>query len=74
MDQQEIVKILRTEGLDIAEDLAANAVIGAFELIRAMLPKINPILPMVVGPILDTIQPMALELIDRIDGEDDPEY
>ncbi|MBT8490690.1 MAG: hypothetical protein KJN62_06560, partial [Deltaproteobacteria bacterium] len=40
MDEKEIVKILKDEGLDIAEEMAVQAVKGAIKLIKEMLPKV----------------------------------
>lgn len=74
MDQKEIIDVLKEEGLDLAEDLAVQAVRGAFKLLKTMLPKVNPILPMVINPLLDQLEPMLLGIIDKIDGEDDPGY
>lgn len=74
MDQKEIVTILKTEGLDIAEDMAVQAIKGAFKLIGEMLPKVHPMLSLVVSPMLNELQPMLLAIIDKIDGEDDPGY
>lgn len=70
----EVVDVLKTEGLDIAEELAVNAVRGAIKLIKAMLPKVNPVVSIVVSPMLDTLEPILLGVIDKIDGEDDPNY
>lgn len=72
--KKEILQTLKGEGLDLAEELAANAVMGAFKLIKALLPKVNPVVAIVVGPMLDTLAPLILEAIDKIDGEDDAQY
>lgn len=74
MNQSEIIEILKEDGLDLAEDMAVNAVKGAFRLIKAMLPKVNPVVAMIVTPLLDQLEPILLGLVDKIDGEDDPEY
>lgn len=74
MNQQEVVDILKDEGLDIAEELAVQAVRGAIKLIKQMLPKINPLISMLIAPLLDQLEPMLLGIIDKIDGEDDPGY
>lgn len=74
MDQKEIVRVLKDEGLDIAEDMAVHAVKGAFQLIKTMLPKVNPVVALVMIPMLDTLQPLLLDVIDKIDGEDNPDY
>ena len=74
MNEKEIIEILRDEGLDLAEDMAVQAVKGAIKLIKSMLPKINPVVSMLLGPMLDQLEPILLGIIDKIDGEDDPEY
>lgn len=74
MDQKEIVEILKDEGLDIAEEMAVQAVKGAIKLIKQMLPKINPVVNMLLAPMLDQLEPVLLGIIDKIDGEDDPGY
>lgn len=74
MNQAEIIEILKEDGLDLAEDMAVNAVKGAFRLIKAMLPKVNPIVAVIVTPLLDQLEPVLLGLVDKIDGEDDPDY
>lgn len=74
MDSKEITDILRTQGLDVAEDLAVQSVKGALKLIRAMLPKVNPTMAMVLDPLLVALEPILLDMIDKIDGEDDPDY
>lgn len=74
MDKKEIVKVLKDEGLDIAEDMAVQAVKGAFQLIKSMLPKVNPMMAIVITPMLNTLEPVLLDVIDKIDGEDNPDY
>ena len=74
MENKEIVDILKTEGLDLAEDMAVNAVRGAIKLIKEMLPKINSIVAMLLIPLLDQLEPVLLGMLDKIDGEDDPNY
>lgn len=74
MENREIVDILKSEGLDLAEDLAVNAVRGAIKLIKEMLPKVNSLVAMLISPLLDQLEPILLGLLDKIDGEDDPGY
>lgn len=74
MESNEIVDVLKSEGLDLAEDMAVNAVRGAIKLIKAMLPKVNPVVSVLISPLLDQLEPILLGVIDHIDGEDDPEY
>lgn len=74
MDKTEITGILKTQGLDIAEDLAVEAIKGALKLIKTMLPEINPTVAMILNPMLVSLEPLLLDLVDKIDGVDDPEY
>lgn len=74
MERNEIVEVLKSEGLDLAEDMAVNAVRGAIKLIKAMLPKVNPVVSMLISPLLDQLEPVLLGMIDYFDGEDDPGY
>jgi hypothetical protein len=74
MDSKEIIEILQKEGLEVAEDMAVEAVRGAIRLIKAMLPKVHPILEGIIGPMLDQLEPVLLGIVDKIDGVDDPNY
>lgn len=74
MDKTEIVEILKEEGLEVSEELAVSAVRGAFRIIQALLPKLNPVVAIVVNPLLSQLEPMILDLIDKIDGKDNPGY
>lgn len=74
MDNKEITAILKSQGLEIAEDLAVQSVKGALELIKAMLPKVNTSLALIVVPMLSAMEPILLGLLDQIDGKDNPDY
>lgn len=71
MTNSDIVDILKDEGLDVAEELAMSAVRGAFALLKSVLPRINPILGVILVPMLEKLEPVVLEALDNIDGEDD---
>lgn len=71
MDEQAIVQILKDEGLDVAEELAMSAVKGAFALLRHLLPRVNTILGVVLVPMLDRLEPIIIDALDKIDGERD---
>jgi len=65
---------LKKAGLDIAEDAAVSAARAVIK----MLPKVvaateNKIDDMLI-PVLGILEPKLLELLDKIDGEDDPGY
>lgn len=67
-----IVDHFKAEGLDIAEEAAVALVKSAFKLIPAIaLATENKIDDMFV-PALGIIEPKVIELLDGIDGEDDP--
>jgi len=74
MDKELIIGALKEEGLDVAEELAVNALRAAFKLIRNVAPKAGPDIGFIVNTVLTYAEPKLLALIDRIDGEDDPEY
>lgn len=74
MEKSEIIDVLKEEGLDLAEDLAVNAVRGAISLIKTMLPKINSMVAILLIPLLDQLEPVLLDMLDKIDGQDDPTY
>ncbi len=71
MKKEEIVGILKEEGLDIAEDMAEVAVKAAFRVIAILIPKISNGLGAVIVPLLTYAEPLILDIIDKIDGEED---
>lgn len=74
MDKKEIVYILKTEGLDVAEDTAVAATRAAIKLLRTIVPKLSTGFGLALNLFLDAYEPKIFELIDKIDGEDDPSY
>lgn len=72
--KKDILATLKTEGLDVAEDMAVVSVKAAFALIKLIVPKFSTGLGVVIGPMVDLIEPQVLKLIDTIDGVDDPDY
>jgi len=70
----EILGVLKVEGLDVAEDMAVVAVRGAFALIRLLAPKVSITGGAMAAAMISIIEPKILELIDAIDGVDDPDY
>lgn len=72
--KKEILETLKVEGLDIAEDLAVVAVRSAFALIKLLVPKISSTGGAMASAMLAIVEPKILELLDKIDGEDDKEY
>jgi hypothetical protein len=74
MDQKEIKAILKTEGLDVAEEMAVTAVRAALKLLREIMPKVSTGFGLAFNLFLDAYEPKIFELIDKIDGKDDPGY
>lgn len=74
MNKTEVVEVLKTEGLDVAEDMAVNAVKAAFKILILLAPKVSQTAGAIIAPMLAVLEPRILELLDKIDGEDDPGY
>jgi len=71
MDKKEIVGILKTEGLDVAEDMAVVAVRSAIAILRVMMPKLSNGFGLAFNLLLDAYEPRILDLLDQIDGKKD---
>lgn len=74
MNKTEVVTVLKSEGLDVAEDMAVKAVRAAFKILILLAPKVSQTAGAIIGPLLAVLEPRILELLDKIDGEDDPGY
>jgi len=74
MNKTEVVTVLKSEGLDVAEDMAVNAVKAAFKILILLAPKVSQTAGAIIAPMLAVLEPRILELLDKIDGEDDPGY
>lgn len=73
-NQKEVIAVLKSEGMDIAEDMAVQAVKSAFKILILLAPKVSQTAGAIIAPMLAVLEPRILELLDKIDGEDDPEY
>lgn len=74
MNKTEVVEVLKTEGLDVAEDMAVTAVKSAVALLKVLIPKLSTGFGMAFNFFIDAYLPEILKMLDKIDGEDDPEY
>lgn len=74
MEKSEVMGVLKSEGLDVAEDMAVNAVKAAFKILILLAPKVSQTAGAIIAPMLAVLEPRILELLDKIDGEDDPGY
>lgn len=74
MNKTEVIEVLKTEGLDVAEDMAVTAVKSAVALLKVLIPKLSTGFGMAFNFFIDAYLPEILKMLDKIDGEDDPEY
>lgn len=74
MDKKEIVEVLKSEGLYVAEDAAVMAVKAAMKIIALLVPKVSNGLGALILPMLTYVEPLILEQIDKIDGKDSEKY
>lgn len=70
--KKELVELLKSEGIDVAEETVALVVKTAFTVAKVVLPKAAPQVAVFAVPILGLVEPQVMALIDKIDGEDDP--
>lgn len=73
MNKKEVVKILKEGGLDIAEDAAVSAVKSAIALLRVLLPKLSNGFGLAFNLLMDAYEIRIYDLLDEIDGKNDPE-
>lgn len=73
MDKKEIVGILKSEGLEIAEETAMAATKAALKLIREITPKFSSGGGFIINAFLDKYEERILAAIDKLDGEQDIE-
>ena len=72
--KDEIMNILKEEGLELAEDTVVQIVNVAFGIIERVVPKMNVGVGAIIVPIAMLLKPTLLTLVDKIDGKDSPEY
>lgn len=74
MQKEEIVNILKSEGLDVAEDLALVAIKASISLLKEVVPKVSKGFGGALIYFLSTYEDQIYELIDAIDGKKDGDY
>lgn len=74
MDKKQIVDTLKSEGLDVAEDLAATAARAAIKLMEELLPQVSKGFGLAFNLFIEAYKPRLFDLIDKIDGKKDLEY
>lgn len=70
--KKEIIAICKAEGMDVAEEAAVMAVNTAFSILQIVVPKVSVGAGAIVVPMIEVVKPKVMELLDKIDGEDDP--
>lgn len=71
MNKQEITAVLKSEGLDIAEDLAIEATRQAIKLLRVVLPQVSKGFGFAFSMFIDAYEGKIYEMLDKIDGKKD---
>lgn len=69
MNKAEITELLKTDGLDVAEDMAEAAAHGAIRLLRVLVPKVSVGFGFAFNMFMDGYEEQIFELIDKIDGK-----
>ena len=69
--KSEIVKILKEEGLDLAEETAKDAIIRGCSAIKRIVPLISAGVGAIIVPMVDFLEGKLLDLADKIDGKED---
>lgn len=69
MDKKEITDLLKTDGMDVAEDMAEAAARGAIRLMRVLVPKVSVGFGFAFNMFMDGYEEQIFELIDKIDGK-----
>jgi hypothetical protein len=71
---KEVIHIFKEEGLMVAEDMAVNAVKAVLRIVEMVVPKVSTGLGLAIGPLIRIYEPKILAMLDKIDGQDDPDY
>lgn len=69
--KDEINETLSSAGMDVAEEAAVMVVEAAFALMALLIPKVSNGLGAIIVPMIAIVKPRVLEMLDKIDGEDD---
>jgi len=70
----EVIGALKSQGLEVAEDVAVQLVKASFAIVTLLLPKVSKVMAPILVPAINLMQPKVLELVDLIDGKDNPDY
>ena len=70
--KQMLVDELKKEGLDIAEEAAVAAARAIIRVLPMIALKTENKIDDMFVPVLTIMEPKIMEMLDKIDGEDDP--
>ncbi|MCK5884213.1 MAG: hypothetical protein KAG61_11025 [Bacteriovoracaceae bacterium] len=70
----DILAVVKEAGIELAEETAVATVRQAFDIIEVLAPKISLGLGAMVPAMRRIIEPPILALLDKIDGQDNPDY
>lgn len=65
-----LVKELKAEGLDVAEDTAVAAVKAVFKVMPKVFVASENKFDDLLVPVLGVLEPKVMELLDKIDGKE----
>lgn len=71
MGKQEIIALLKTEGIEIGEDVAMAAAKGAIKLLRVLVPQLSRGFGLAFNLFLDAYEDKIYDMLDQIDGKKD---
>lgn len=74
MDKKAVTDILKSEGLEVAEELAVTSVRAAIKLLSELLPKLSNGFGTAFVLFMKAYEPELMKLLDKIDGKDNPAY
>lgn len=69
MDKKKLSEILKKNGLDVAEDVAASAIKSIFKALPEIAKETPNKIDDSLVPLLAIIEPLVLSFVDQIDGE-----
>lgn len=72
--KEEILKILKESGLEVAEEVAVETVNNLCEALIKIVAIYSKGASLILKQLFDTYKPYVLKVIDKFDGQDNPNY
>lgn len=70
--REEILELVKAEGMDATEEAVYTMTKTGFAIVKIALPKVNPLFGSILVSIITALEPKVYEIIDKLDGKDDP--